>query len=380
MASQQWVAIATEARRLGFAAVGCAAVPDDGGAMAARLTAWLAAGYHGDMAWMARNADRRRDPCAILATARTVISCTMNYFTPPPHGTDSRRGRISRYAWGDDYHDVLLSRLEALLQFLRTIDPTAEGLAYVDTGPVLEKPWAARAGLGWQGKHTNLIDPKRGSWCFVGEIITTMTMDTVGVGDSDTWGTRGADSGPWTRDQGISAFSPESRVPGLGSPPSLCGTCTRCIDVCPTRAIVAPYQLDARKCISYLTIEHPGSIPIALRPLLGNHIYGCDLCQEVCPWNRFATPTPEPAFQPRAENLNPVLIELMAMTEDEFHRRFAGSPIRRIKRRRFLRNVAVALGNSKDPRAIPVLRRACNDAEPLIREHAAWALAGLQQR
>lgn len=346
----------TEALRLGFSSMGFATV-EPGGDWAERLVAWLRNGYHGDMAWMARTAERRTDPRAVLADARTIISCTLNYFTPHVQTDDPSHGRISRYAWGDDYHEVMLPRLRQLLAFLRTIDPAAEGLAYVDTGPVMEKPWAARAGLGWQGKHTNLINPRRGSWFFLGEIVTTL------------------DAGEASSVVSLQSSAVNRRPTTDDGRHSLCGTCTRCIDVCPTRAITAPYQLDARRCISYLTIEHAGAIPIALRPLMGNHIYGCDLCQEVCPWNRFATPTPEAAFQPRAGNLNPALIDLLYLTDTQFNARFRGSPIRRIRRRRLLRNVAVALGNSKDVRALPALRHALNDPEPLIREHAAWAIA-----
>lgn len=330
--------ILQKAHDLGFQSAGV--VPVDGATLQPKLEKWLSDGKHGEMAWMARDPARRADPRLVLENAKSLISCTLNYYTEHAQTDDPAHGRISRYAWGDDYHDIMLPKLEQLAEFLQTLNPTAESLCYVDTGPVMEKPWAERAGLGWQGKHTNLIDPKHGSWFFVGEIITTAVCH-----------------------------------PSLseGSKAS-CGTCARCIDVCPTRAITAPYQVDARLCISYLTIEHKGSIPEELRPLLGNHIYGCDLCQEVCPWNRFATSTPEAAFQPRQGNLNPELIPLLYMTDDEFRVRFKNSPIKRIKRARFLRNVAVALGNSKDPTAIPALQHACQDPDPLIREHAEWAL------
>jgi epoxyqueuosine reductase len=329
-----------KASDLGLQAIALTPI-SDASALMRDLRRWLSDGCHGDMAWMARDPERRADPQRVLENARTLITCTFNYYTAYPQTDDPTHGRISRYAWGDDYHDVMLPRLKQLAEFLHAQNPSAESLCYVDTGPVMEKPWAARAGLGWQGKHTNLIDPKRGSWFFIGEIITTLN------------------------------FPPQPSLEGRGGS---CGTCTRCIDVCPTRAITAPYQVDARLCISYLTIEHKGSIPVALRPLMGNHIYGCDLCQDVCPWNRFATATPEPVFQPRQGNLNPELIPLLYMTDDEFRTRFKNSPIKRIKRARFLRNVAVALGNSKDPAAIPALQHAMNDPEPLIREHAEWAL------
>ncbi len=333
-----------EAVRLGFTEIGWSAIETTSD-FYSRFAAWLAEGRFGDMAWMARNAERRLDPRLIVPQARTIISVSYNYFTPHAHSDDPRRGRISRYAWGDDYHDVMLPKLRALLHALQQCNANAEGLAYVDTGPVLEKPWAAKAGLGWQGKHTNLIDRRHGSWFFLGEIITTLNI-----------------------------------TPAAPPAKGHCGTCTQCIDICPTKAITAPYQLDATKCISYLTIEHKGSIPVALRPLLGNHIYGCDLCQHTCPWNRFATPTPDPAFQPRRQNMNPLLIELMPITDEEFRQRFAKSPIKRIKRNRFLRNVAVALGNSKDRTALPALRKALCDPDPLIREHVEWAIRQIETK
>ena len=365
----------THAQTLGLTNIGWCAIPTST-TFQTRFAEWLAQERYGDMIWMARNAARRLDPQQIVTSARTIISVSYNYYTPHAHSSDPRRGRISRYAWGDDYHEVLLPKLRALLNFLGACDANATGIAYVDTGPVLEKPWAAQAGLGWQGKHTNLIDQRRGSWFFLGEVITTAMIDDVSQNPPVPLFQSGNLRPPLLHnvpplkkgDRGI-----------LRTDQSLCGTCTKCIDVCPTRAITAPYQLDATRCISYLTIEHKGSIPVELRPLLGNHIYGCDLCQDVCPWNRFATPTPEPAFQPRAENLRPALIELMNMTDDTFRTRFKNSPIKRIKRNRFLRNVAVALGNSKDRAALPALHRAHEDPDPLIREHVAWAIAEIER-
>ncbi|PIR20960.1 MAG: tRNA epoxyqueuosine(34) reductase QueG [Deltaproteobacteria bacterium CG11_big_fil_rev_8_21_14_0_20_47_16] len=344
--------------------------------LARDLDTWLAEGLQGEMLWMTRDPARRADPRKVLAGAKTLISCTLNYYTLHTQTNNARNGRISRYAWGDDYHDVFLPKLKQLAEWIVAENPDAECLAYVDTGPVMEKPWAVRAGLGWQGKHTNLIDSKRGSWFFIGEIITTASLGGTEWGPhfrqqaesrdiSSSAHTEG-DADKW----GDSVTGPREAVVSTGS----CGTCTRCIDACPTRAIMAPYKLDPRKCISYLTIEHKGSIPLEMRPLMGNHIYGCDICQDVCPWNRFATPTPEAAFEPRKGNLNPELMPLMYMSDDEFRARFKNSPIKRIKRARFLRNVAVALGNSKDPAAIPALQHAVEDPEPLIREHAEWAL------
>lgn len=347
------MALQTRAAELGLGPLGVTAIADVAPLQQA-LRAWLDAGCHGDMAWMARDPQRRADPQQIIPQAQALISCTLNYYTLQNPSEAPTQGRIARYARGDDYHAVFLEKLKQLMQFLHDQVPDTESVAYVDTGPVLEKPWAVRAGLGFQGKNTCLIDPKRGSWNFVGEIITSVPL----------------------------MVSLSNHVPILRQAQAErkvgCGTCTRCIEICPTRAITAPYQLDARKCISYLTIEHKGSIPLEMRPLMGNHIYGCDLCQDVCPWNRFATATPEPTLQPRAGNVNPELIPLMYMTDADFNARFKHSPIKRTKRRGFLRNVAVTLGNSKDPAAIPALQHALNDAEPLIREHAVWALAQIR--
>jgi epoxyqueuosine reductase len=247
---------------------------------------------------------------------------------------------VARYALGDDYHDVMLSRLKTLLAEVRArYGEEVPGRAYVDTGPLLERDLAQRAGLGWWGKNTNLLHRHLGSYFFLGALLLGLDL---------------APDAPTT---------------------AHCGTCRRCLDACPTRAFVAPYVLDARRCISYLTIELKGPIPRNLRPLVGNWIYGCDICQEVCPWNRKAPPTDEPAFQPRGDLAAPELIPLLGMTDEEFRARFRGSPIKRTKRRGLLRNVAVALGNARDPVAIPALRAALGqDPEPLVRGHAAWAL------
>lgn len=346
MISISATALRSAAHQSGLTSIGWTRIADAPPVRAA-LEQWLADDRHGDMAWMARDPARRSDPRCIVPDVASVISVSLNYYTPHAQTDDARRGRISRYAWGADYHDVLLAKVTHLAEWMCAQHGDIVARPYVDTGAVMEKPWAMCAGLGWQGKHTNLIDPRRGSWHFLGEIITNAVIaDSVDVAQS---------------------------VPRAAQPS--CGTCTRCIDVCPTRAITAPYQLDPRRCIAYLTIEHKGSIPEDLRPLLGNHIYGCDICQDVCPWNRFATPTPEPAFAPRAGNLNPVLIPLLDLTDEQFRTRFAASPIKRLKRARFLRNVCVALGNSGDAAALPALERAARDSEPLIAEHAQWAMA-----
>jgi len=307
---------------------------------------WLRAGFHGTMGYLARPeaVERRRDPRAILPGARSVVTVAMSYYVPARESAanDARlRGQIARYARNDDYHDVMTRRLEALTGFMRTeAGREVQARVYVDTGPVLERELASRAGLGWIGKHTNLIHPRWGSWLLLGEIITDLALEP---------------DPPFEQDY--------------------CGTCDRCLVACPTGALVAPRVLDARRCISYLTIELKGPIPPDLRPLMGDWIFGCDVCQEVCPWNqKFARPTEEPAFRPRDDLAAPDLMALLSLDEEGFRHRFRGSPIRRAKRPGLLRNVAVALGNLGSPAAVPALARALDDPEPLVRDHAAWAL------
>jgi epoxyqueuosine reductase len=333
--------IRSRARELGFEKVGIARVGE--APHGDFLERWLGDGFHGEMSYLARDPARRRDPALYLPGARSVVVVAKNYQSPGVHSEDPRVGRISRYAWGDDYHEVLGEKLRELGRHLESMGGRAK--VCVDTGPVLEKPWAQAAGLGWQGKHSNLISRDLGSWLFLGELVTDLDLDP---------------DPPYARD--------------------FCGTCTRCIDVCPTRAIVAPYVVDSRLCISYLTIEHRGAIPRELRPLMGNLIFGCDLCQDVCPWNKYAKVAPEPEFRAREGNLSPLLVELLELTREGFSRRFKGSPVKRAKYPGFLRNVAVALGNSGDPAAVPALERALGHEEPLVRAHAAWALGRLGAR
>jgi epoxyqueuosine reductase len=328
--------IRAEAQRLGFFKTGVTAArplpsPE-------RLEQWLSGGMHGKMGYMPRQARRRKDPRRVLENARSLVVLAMNYHSGEQLEEDPVRGRISRYAWGDDYHDVVKERLEELYRFIRREEPAASGLCYVDTGPIMEKVWGAETALGWIGKHTNLIAREQGSWFFVGVILLDLELEYD---------------------------APEA---------DHCGTCERCISACPTGAIVAPYVLDARLCISYLTIELRGSIPRALRRSIGNRIYGCDDCQEVCPWNRFAVPSPEPAFHPREGNWMPELEPLVDLTPEEFDRRFHSSPIRRAERDGFVRNVVVALGNSRRAEAVAPLARAFGDAGAVVRSHAAWAL------
>ena len=308
-----------------------------------RFRAWVEEGRHGTMGYMARNLERRLDPGRILPGARSVLCVALNYWNGA--GEDSFQdgaGQVARYARGRDYHKVFARRLKDLEHRLAEHIPGVRTRAYVDTGPVLEKLWAERAGLGWRGKHTNLLSREWGSWLLLGEILLDTELEP---------------------DAGAEDF---------------CGECTRCIDVCPTGAITGPYQLDANLCISYLTIEHRGSIPEELRPLMGDHVFGCDECLDVCPWNRFAQEGKEADFKPRADILAPLLEDLVTMDDAAFLKRFAGTAVMRAKREGLARNACVALGNVGGPGAMPALRRALDDPSPVVREHAAWALDRLQ--
>lgn len=331
------------AGELGFNSVGVSIA-----APARRLDAylrWIDHDRHGEMGYMARpdRVERRQNPPIILPGLQSIISVGLSYSTaqvPPEICGDPGRGRISNYAWGVDYHDLMTPRLEELAAWMREHDPQAQSRVYVDTGAILERDHAETAGLGFTGKNTMLIDPRRGSWFFLGEILTTIALPPTS---------------PMTM-------------------PS-CGSCQRCLDACPTAAFPAPYELDARRCISYLTIELKGWIPRDLRPLMGNWIYGCDICQEVCPFNRFAKPAAEPAFQaPDIDAVAPPLLDILNLDEKTFDQRFTGSPIKRIKRGRLLRNACVAAGNWGDKSAVPSLAALLRDPDPILRGHAAWAL------
>jgi epoxyqueuosine reductase len=312
--------------------------------------AWIAKRYYGEMGYMARadRVERRENLAAILPGVRSIVCVGLNYYPGPlsnDRESDPSRGLIAGYAWGQDYHDLMLSRLEELSHFICSQAKSATTRTYVDTGPILERAYAAQAGLGFIGKNTCLIHPQMGSWLFLGEILTDVEL------------------APTSRETAVS-----------------CGTCRRCLDTCPTGALVAPYVLDARRCISYLTIELKGVIPPDLRPLMGHWIYGCDVCQQVCPWQRFAAITREQAFLAQApDRAAPRLTELIGMNEETFRRRYAGTPILRIGRAQLLRNVAVALGNWGSEHAVPALRHALVDPEPLVRDHAAWALKQIDQ-
>ncbi len=347
-----------KARHLGFDAVAIARAHES--PFAQHFLTWVEEGYAGTMHYLARDPKRRTHPQNLLPDVRSLIIVARNYWHPAPPAeiwNDPSRGRISRYAWGQDYHDVLKPRLFALDAFLRELSGrTTYGRAYVDTGPILERAWALEGGLGFIGKNTCLIHPRLGSWLFLGVLLVPEALEpdpppTLVTSDPPLW--RWPDGTTGT-----------------------CGHCTRCLDVCPTRAFVAPYVLDARRCISYLTIELRGPIPHDMRPLMGNWIFGCDACQEVCPWNRrFARPTDEPAFQPEPDRIAPRLLELIRLDEAAFRQRFRKTPVWRAKRRGLLRNVCVAIGNWRSPEALPALEQTlAGEPEPLIRGHCAWAL------
>jgi len=317
----------------------CGITSADPARQAAFYRQWAAEGQAGEMQWLAREPERRSDPRLVLPGARSIVVAGLNYWQPQPKG----RGRVARYALGEDYHDVLLEKLDALVAEMASAGATSK--VYVDTGPVLEKPLAERSGVGWQGKNTMLIHPKLGPWLFLGEILTTLELEPD---------------------------APQQ---------DHCGSCSRCITACPTGAITAPYQLDARRCIAYLTIELKGSIPEELRPLIGDRVYGCDECLDVCPWNRFAQTTREARFlAPEETERRDRLHALLEMTQAEFKRRFARSPILRVKRRGLLRNVCVVLGNIGTADDLPALEMAVRHEEPLVREHAAWAIAQIGRR
>ena len=331
-------AILAHARTLGFQAVGVASAegaPSD----AAALQEFIGLGYAGDMAWLPRTAERRTAPRALWPEARSVVVVGLNY--GPAHDPlrlldAPTRGIVSAYAQGRDYHDVIKGRLRRLARFV--VDRFgAEVKLFVDTAPVMEKPLAARAGIGWQGKHTNLVSLQHGSWLFLGELFTTLDL-APDAGEDDH-----------------------------------CGSCRRCLDVCPTDAFPAPYRLDARRCISYLTIEHKGHIAPEYREAMGNRIYGCDDCLAICPWNKFARRTEEYAFLPRAELTAPRLADLAALDDTTFRTLFSGSPIKRLGRDRFVRNVLIAIGNCGDTGVWPAARRLLDDGSPLVRAMAVWA-------
>ena len=342
-----WAELVERALGLGFNQVG--ALPAAPGKRLAAYLDWLDQGYHGEMGYLARpdRIARRQDLNVILPGAQTIICVGLNYYggkLPTAVAQEPSRGRISNYAWGPDYHDTMTPRLADLADWLRQrAGDTVASRVYVDTGAILERDHAETAGLGFTGKNTMLIQPRAGSWFFLGELLTTLPI-----------------------------VNRQSSIVNLS-----CGRCRRCLDACPTDAFPEPYVLDARRCISYLTIELKGWIPRELRPLMGNWIYGCDVCQEVCPFNRFAERVASgewPVTGDRWDTVAPPLMEILALDEAGFQARFADSPIRRIKRRGLLRNACVAAGNWGSKTAVPALITLLSDPEPLLRGHAAWAL------
>ena len=330
-------AIRTEALSIGFDAVGFAEARL---AEAARegLAEFLRQGYHGEMGWMAEKAARRGDPQVLWPEAKTIVVLGLNYGADADDEPDDGSGVVSVYARGRDYHDTVKKRLKRLGRWIAAQWP-AELKVFVDTAPVMEKPLAQQAGLGWQGKHTNLVSREFGSWLFLGEIYLSLALDPDPA-ESDH-----------------------------------CGSCRACLDACPTAAFPEPYKLDARRCISYLTIEHKGPIPHELRPLIGNRIFGCDDCLAACPWNKYARATAEPDFLPREALTAPRLTELARLDDAGFRALFAGTSVKRIGRDRFLRNVLNAIGNARpSPALIAAVRPRLDDPSPLVRDSAAWAL------
>ncbi|HLJ63457.1 MAG TPA: tRNA epoxyqueuosine(34) reductase QueG [Stellaceae bacterium] len=332
-------AIRDRALALGFDAVGFARAALRP-AIKADLAQFLAQGFHGDMGWLERRAEARGDPKTLWPEAGTVVALGLNYgpADPPLAGIGAlERGNFSVYARNRDYHDLLKIRLRALAQWIHGAFG-CELKLFVDTAPVMEKPLAQAAGLGWQGKHTNLVSREWGSWLFLGEIYLALELPED---EADT---------------------------------DHCGSCRACLDSCPTGAFPAPYRLDARRCISYLTIEHKGHIPAGLRPLMGNRIFGCDDCLAACPWNKFARATAEPGFLPREDLTAPLLASLVALDEPGFRTHFKGSPVKRIGHARFLRNLLIAIGNSGEENLLPRVQARLDDASELVRAMAVWAL------
>ncbi|OXT01874.1 tRNA epoxyqueuosine(34) reductase QueG [Notoacmeibacter marinus] len=341
-----------EADALGFDGVAITA-PDAIPQAAERLARFVAEGHHGTMGWMAETAERRAHPSALWSDVRSVVMLSLNYgpdHDPLPLLEQRDRANISVYARHRDYHDLIKGRLKTLASKLlaraRQIneDDNSEVKVFVDTAPLMEKPLAEAAGLGWQGKHTNLVSRSHGSWLFLGAILTTLDLP---------------------RDE------PES---------DHCGSCRACLDICPTDAFPAPYRLDARRCISYLTIEHDGVIPLSFREKMGNRIYGCDDCLAVCPWNKFASETKEAKLAARHDLTAPPLTDFLTMDDVSFRAFFPGSPIKRIGRDRFVRNVLIATGNSKDPALVPKVTKLLDDPSSQVRAMAVWALSRLDRQ
>ncbi len=302
--------IIEEARRIGFDKAGIVRaepLADE----RAQLDAWIANGYHGEMAWMARNPEMRSDPTVLFPPVRSIIVVALNYYTPHAHSNEPGTGKVSRYAWGDDYHDIMRAKLRRLAEFVKTLDETAETRSCVDTAPIMDKAWAVRAGLGWLGKHSNVITTELGSWIFIGELLVSLDLDEI-----------------------------------LEPVPDHCGTCTACLDACPTGAIVEPYVVDSTRCLSYTTIEFRApELSDELSKHLNGWLYGCDICQDVCPWNRFQKPTGESGFEPRSGNVSADLAEILSLSPTEYARRFQRSAMKRTKLSGLQRNARALIEN-----------------------------------
>lgn len=337
--------IKAEGARLGLAGVRIARLEDDA-QLADRLRLFLADGRHGDMEWMAATEERRQSPLTLWPEARSAIVAGLSYrpeADPLAALRETRRGVISVYAQGKDYHDVLKWRLKTLARLVAA-ETKAEVKVFVDTAPIMEKPLAQKAGLGWQGKHTNLVSRSGGSWLFLGAIVTTAALEPD----------------PPERDH--------------------CGRCRRCLDVCPTAAFPAPYQLDARRCIAYLTIEHRGHIDRSFRRAIGNRVFGCDDCLAVCPWNKFARQAKDQELALKGDTANPELSELLSLDDRAFRTKFAGTPVKRTGRDRIIRNALIAAGNARDKDLAPLVARHLDDPAPIVRAMAVWALGEIEDR
>ncbi len=354
--------ITSQARALGFDTVGFAR-PQLAARYAAGLGEFLALGHHGDMQWMEEKADRRSDPLTLWPEAKSVIVLGHNYApetNPMEKLAQKNIGNISCYALNEDYHEVIKKKLKALARWL-VATYGGDVKVFVDTAPVMEKPLAEAAGLGWVGKHTCLVSREFGSWLFIGSVFTTLDYNVILSEAKDLAGAK------------------KDSSPAVQNDIAHCGTCTKCIDICPTQAFTAERKLDARRCISYLTIEHKGQIPLEFRKAIGNRIYGCDDCLAVCPWNKFAQVANESAYHPRKELEAPLLRELVLLDDTAFRDYFRKSPVKRIGRDRFVRNVLIAIGNSGDRSLAGIISPLQNDASSLVADMATWAVEELQR-
>ena len=365
-----------KARDLGFDLVAIAPAgpsPDH-----ERYVRWLDAGHAGEMGYLAKHTDLKADPRHLLSEAKSVVLVGLNYAQPPEPAlrADPGRGQIAAYALGDDYHKLMRKALIELDGWLRAkVGRSTQGRVFVDSAPVLERSWARQAGLGFIGKNTCLINPDIGSWFFLGGLLVPEVLAYDAPPD-EIVGARGRTT---INNQQSTINATRNTQSAIRNPQSsLCGRCTRCLDVCPTGALVSPYELDARRCISYLTIELRGEMPVELRPQVGNWVFGCDLCQDVCPWNRKASAAAHPRLQPHPDRLAPPLPDLLALDQDAFSRRFRGGAVKRAKWTGFMRNVCVATGNWGDPAVLTGLEHHLFESPPLVASHAAWALGRLR--